>query len=197
MTAREQELRSKVRDAYSAVAADPAGRHAFPVGRGFAESLQYPPTLLDCLPGQCVDAFTGVSNISVTAAIEPGMAVADIGCGAGLDSFVAARGAGSAGRVVGIDFSAEMLGRARSAARLLGQRNVLFCRADAECLPFAGECLDVALANGIFNLNPARDAIFRELGRIVRRGGCVYAAELILIRPLAPDVTRGAANWFA
>jgi ubiquinone/menaquinone biosynthesis C-methylase UbiE len=57
--------------------------------------------------------------------------------------------------------------------------------------------IDVALVNGIFNLNPARQAIFRELARVVRRGGTVYAAELVLQAPLPPEVQESTSNWFA
>jgi hypothetical protein len=53
------------------------------------------------------------------------------------------------------------------------------------------------MVNGIFNLNPARDAIFRELARVVRRGGTVFAAELILSIPLTPEARASESNWFA
>jgi 2-polyprenyl-3-methyl-5-hydroxy-6-metoxy-1,4-benzoquinol methylase len=99
MKASDQELRRRVRDAYSAAAVRPGDNHAFPVGRGFAESLGYPAGLLDTLPPVCVEAFAGVSNVAVSADIPPGSRVLDVGCGAGLDSFIAARRAGPAGCV--------------------------------------------------------------------------------------------------
>jgi arsenite methyltransferase len=192
-----EDIRSKVRDAYSAAAAAPEARHPFPVGRAFAESLGYPAELLDRLPAASVDAFAGVSNISMTAAIEPGATVLDLGCGAGLDALIAGERTGPEGRVVALDFSETMLGRAQAGAAQLHQENLIFCRADAERLPLADDSVDLALVNGIFNLNPARDAIFQELGRVVRPGGRVYAAELILSRPLAPAEQQSEANWFA
>ena len=78
-------LRGKVRDAYSAAALSPERRHAFPVGRDFAKSLGYPDELLDGLPSDCVEAFAGVSNVSVFAEIQRGTTILDLGCGAGLD----------------------------------------------------------------------------------------------------------------
>src|SRR5579864_5878655 len=131
----ESELRCKVREAYSSAALCPREAHAFPVGRQFAESLGYPAGLLDELPPACVQAFTGVSNVSMFAEIPKGSVVLDLGCGAGLDSLIAADRTGGKGRVVGLDFSFPMLARARQSAQEAAVGNVVFCHADAECLP--------------------------------------------------------------
>ena len=171
------DLRTKVRDAYSGAALRPQDAHAFPLGRQFALSLGYPEDALADLPVQCVEAFTGVSNVSIFADIPEGGSVLDLGCGASLDSLIAAKRTGPAGRVVGVDFSSAMLARARSAAQDAGIHNVVFCQAGAEALPLRDGSIAVALVNGIFNLNQARDAIFRELARVVKPGGTVYAAE--------------------
>ena len=193
----ESEMRRKVLDAYSAAAVCPWETHAFPVGRRFAESLGYPADLLTNLPATCVEGFTGVSNVSMFAEIPKGSAVLDLGCGAGLDSLIAADRAGPEGCVVGVDFSKPMLSRAQRSASEAGIGNVVFCRADAEKLPLGDESVGVVLVNGIFNLNPDRQSIFRELGRVVRRGGVVYSAELILKEPLPRDQQASESNWFA
>jgi SAM-dependent methyltransferase len=190
-------IREAVREAYSAASKKPQGEHAFPVGRTFAECLGYPKDLLERLPAVSVEAFSGVSNVSVSAEISSGARVLDLGCGAGVDSLIAALRTGPQGTVVGVDFSAEMLERARKAAFETSLDNVLFCQADAEALPIKTESIDVALINGIFNLNPSRTAIFRELARVLRVGGAAYAAELILREPLPPAVRSSEANWFA
>ena len=98
-----------------------------------------------------VEAFAGVSNVSVTAAISVGATVLDLGCGAGLDSLVASLRVGPGGQVVGIDFSEAMIARARRAAAEIGANNVDFQLADAERLPLGDASVDVALINGIFN----------------------------------------------
>jgi arsenite methyltransferase len=75
--------------------------------------------------------------------------------------------------------------------------NVGFCRAEAEKLPIRNGSIDVALVNGIFNLNPLRSDIFAELVRVLRPGGAVYAAELILREPLPQEVLDSEPDWFA
>jgi len=190
-------LRSRVREAYSAAAEKPNASHPFPVGRDFAESLGYPGDLLDHMPSACVDAFAGVSNVVLFADLLLSATVLDLGCGAGLDSLIAAQRIGPGGRVLGLDFSESMLFRARQAGSQLGRENVLFCRGDAENLPLEDETIDAVLVNGIFNLNPARAAIFCELGRVVKPGGVVYLAEIILRQPLPPEVRASEVDWFA
>ncbi|HYN15124.1 MAG TPA: methyltransferase domain-containing protein [Terriglobales bacterium] len=191
------ELRDKVREAYSAAADSPTDKHPFPVGRAFAESLGYPVALLDTLPSAAVEAFAGVSNVSLFAEIPEGATVLDLGCGAGLDSLIAARRVGPSGKVIGVDFSDTMLGRARKAAQEATVRNVSFEQADAERLPLSTASIDVALVNGIFNLNPARESIFRELARVLQPGGVVYAAELILAGALPANPKQSDADWLA
>ena len=89
-----------------------------------------------------------------------------------------------------------MLGRARQGAAECGA-TVTFSRGDAERLPLDEGSVDVALVNGIFNLNPARAEMFRELARVVRPGGSVYAAELILPEAVPSAGEFDEAAWFA
>lgn len=192
-----QQLREGVCKAYSSAAERPQDEHPFPVGRRFAESLGYPQNLLASLPSVSIDAFAGVSNVAIFADIPVGATVLDLGCGAGLDSLIAAQRVGSKGRVIGVDFSEAMLARARKAVEEVGIDNVEYRHADAEKLPIEDGLTDVALVNGIFNLNPKRDAIFRELVRVVRKGGALYAAELILREPLPPEIKNSETDWFA
>jgi ubiquinone/menaquinone biosynthesis C-methylase UbiE len=175
----------------------PDRKHPFPVGADFARELGYPDQALMSLPNEAVEAFAGVSNVSIQALLCDGLKVIDLGCGAGLDSLIAAQRVGRTGRVVGVDFSAEMLDRASRSSKLLGLARLTFVRASAEQLPFPDACFDGAMVNGIFNLNPFRAQIFRELGRVVRPGGRVSGAELVLNATLPDELRSGSANWFS
>jgi len=123
--------------------------------------------------------------------------VLDLGCGSALDTLIAACRTGPKGKVIGIDFSDAMLARALRAVEHMSLDNVELHLADAEIIPVEDRVIDVAIINGIFNLNPTRDAIFNELARVVRLGGVVFASELILREPLIPNTNESEADWLA
>ena|SRR5579872_483534 len=191
------QLRDRVRGAYSVAAERPDQKHAFPIGRKFAESIGYPSDVLATLPPVACDAFAGVSNVSLFADLPIGATVLDLGCGSGTDTLIAARRVGASGKVIGVDFSGSMLSRAGQAVAESAVVNVELRESDAERLPIADGEIDVAIVNGIFNLNPAREAIFHELARVVRPAGNVYAAELILSQPLPSETRASEKDWFA
>jgi SAM-dependent methyltransferase len=194
---RAEYLRTRVQQVYSSIATNPGSTHPFPIGRALAKNVGYSSQELHQLPPAAVEAFAGVSAVSLFANLESGATLLDLGCGAGLDSLIAARRVGSTGRVIGVDFSASMLIRARHNAVTMGLDNLQFLEADAERLPLADGSIDVVLVNGIFNLNPARTVIFAELARVVQPGGAVYVAELVLRKPLPPETIAQETDWFA
>lgn len=177
-------LRAGVREAYSRAALEPAGQHPFPVGAALAASLGYARELIADHP-RAADAFVGVACLPGFVEVDAGMTVLDLGCGSGLDALAIGP---RAGRIAGLDFSAEMLARASA--------HLLAVQGEAERMPFADGCFDAALANGIFNLNPRREEIFAELARVLRPGGRAWGAELILNGPLDEEA-RSRASWFA
>lgn len=195
-TARD-ELLVKVREAYSSASDNPNDSHPFPLGFDFALSLGYPEELLRSLPQASVARFTGVSNVSVFAEIPEGSIVLDLGCGGGTDSLIAAAKTGPSGRVYGVDFSTSMLSQARAGAAESGAANVEFREAEGQQLPFADATFDVALVNGIFNLNPNRSGLFQELARVIRPGGVLYGAEIVLCEPMDEEERAGLSNWFS
>jgi arsenite methyltransferase len=196
-TTRAEQLRTSVRQVYSTIAATPRSHHPFAIGRPLAKNVGYPSHQLDELPPAAVASFAGVSAVSCFAKLAHAANVLDLGCGAGLDSLLAAQRIGTSGQVIGVDFSPAMLALARQNAALLKLANVHFLNADAEQLPLATGAIDTALVNGIFNLNPARTAIFAELARVVRPSGTVYVAEIVLRQALPAATIASETEWFA
>lgn len=189
-------VRRAVRERYDAVATDPAGESTFRVGRQFAEALGYPPTLLDRLPAASVASFTGVATPVFAAGLQGGERVLDLGCGAGVDSAVAAEAVGTDGRVLAVDLASEMVRRTAAVVEALQLENVLVGRADAEALPLPDAAVDVVLVNGLFNLCPDKAAVLTEVARVTRPGGRLVAAETILTRPLAEGEVASIEDWF-
>lgn len=191
-------LREGVRSAYSRAAQQPRAKHPFPVGRDFAVSLGYPEEVLADIPGVALEAFVGVSNVSVFAEIPQGSSVLDIGCGAGLDALITAGKTGKSGKVVGLDFSEEMLRRARQAARAADVEGIAeFQCAAAEAIPLPDGAVDIVLVNGIFNLNPYREQVIKEIARVLRDGGVLYGAELVFTEPVDAKQVCRLDDWFA
>jgi len=192
-----EKLRLGVRASYSLAATNLKANHPFPAGEDFAISLGYTRELLDSIPTRSRESFVGVANVAVFAELPVGATVLDIGCGAGLDSLIAAHRVGPSGRVIGLDFSPAMLDLALKSAAENNLPNLSFLCAEAERLPLADHSVDIVLVNGIFNLNPDRAGVFREIGRVTKPGGLVYAAELVLTGALKQKKLRRLDDWFS
>jgi len=185
-----------VRDRYSQVGADPSRQFTFPVGRDFAEAVGYPTELLASLPADAAAAFAGVACPVPHAELAPAETVVDLGCGGGLDSLYAGREVGPTGRVIGIDFAPGMIARAQ---RSLAEADMPWVEAklrDAHRLPLPTASADAVIVNGIFNLNPDKQALLGEAFWVLKPGGRMIAAEIVLTTPLPPDEGHTLDDWF-
>lgn len=184
-----------VRAQYAEVAEDATGRFPYPVGRASAERLGYSASMLDRVPASVVDRFVGVGNPFTICGPLEGRRVLDVGCGCGLDSFVAAALVGSGGRVVGIDVSAAMLAVATRAlaASLLGPLEFREC--SVREIPFGDATFDVVISNGVLNLVPDKDEAFAEIARVLRPGGVLAVADLLADEGLPEDVRADPHAW--
>ena len=188
-------LREEVRRTYAAVARDPTSEFHFHRGPDYAASrLGYDPSELKSLPPGATEAFAGVGNPFDMDPIEPGATVIDIGSGAGMDCLLAGRRVGNAGSVIGFDMTDEMLARARAAAAG-NQPQVRFEKADVQDLPLRAESVDVVISNGVFNLLPDKEKLFRELYRVVRPGGRLQFADIIVGTELSEKVRNDIDLW--
>ena len=128
-------------------------------------------------------------------ALENGATVIDIGSGGGMDCLLAAKQVGPNGTVIGIDMTDAMLERSGGAARAAGLVNVRFEKADMTRLPLADDSVDVVISNGVINLAPDKEAVFAELFRVVKPGGRLQFADIIMKSDLSEDARNNTDLW--
>ena len=165
-----------------------------PTDRRVAERF-YSPEELAGLPDETVRIALGVGNPTRGARLSPGEDVVDLGSGGGIDCLLAGRAVGPAGSVVGIDFLPEMVARASRAAETAGLANVRFMEGEMEALPLADESADVIISNGVVNLSPRKVRVFAEAFRVLRPGGRLAIADLVLEGDLPPEIQTHPAAW--
>jgi SAM-dependent methyltransferase len=190
-----EDLRRAVRDKYRLCAESPGDRFPYPVGRASAERLGYEAEWLRRIPAPVVDRFVGVGNPFRARRPAWGERVLDVGCGCGLDVFVASILVGARGSATGLDLTPEMVDRARAAAALWPIRNVAFEAGDVEAMPFPDASFDVVVSNGALNLAPDKDRAFREIARVLRPGGHLAAADLLVVDTVPADVLASMDAW--
>jgi len=188
-------LRSEIQRTYSAVSNEPGREFMFPTGRAWARDLDSPAELLARVPETSCESFAGVANPFSLGAIQPGEDVLDIGCGAGMDTLVAAQMTGETGTVTGIDMTPDMAAKARRSAAEMGLSNVTIVDGSAERLPFRDASFDVVISNGVIDLIPDKDAVFSEIARVLRPGGRIQLADVTIQRPVSEEGRRNIDLW--
>jgi arsenite methyltransferase len=189
------ELEHKVKDMYRHVAEEPHGRYHFELGRTLAERLGYPPEMLDPVPADAIESFAGVGYFFDLAGLEPGEDVVDLGSGSGMDAFFAALAVGSEGSVVGVDFTAEQLAKARRVAAEHGFVQVDFRQGRIEELPLGDASADCVISNGVINLSPEKDRVFADAARVLRPGGRLAIADIVSEQQLKESIVCDADLW--
>ena len=183
----QAEIREAVRTAYLDI---PAG-----AGMTLVERL-YPREVLDGLPTTTIDWALGVGDPVAAADLAPGEIVLDLGCGGGIDTVLAARKVGPQGRVIAVDLLPEMCARTRAAVEAAGVSDRCEVQVgEMEDLPVADEAVDVIISNGVLNLSPRKSRALAEAARVLRPGGRLCVADLVVETDLPPEVLASPTAW--
>jgi arsenite methyltransferase len=188
-------LREEIRKTYTDVSTDQEQDFIFPTGRAWAQQLDYPEPELGRVPDAIVESFAGVANHWLLGRIEPGSVVLDLGCGAGTDLLIAAQMVGPEGRVIGVDMTGAMLERAKASADEMGLDNVELHESLIESLPLEDSSVDVVISNGVIDLVPDKDAVFDEIDRVLRPGGRLQVADVVIHEEVSEDARKRIDLW--
>lgn len=189
------QILAAVQQMYADVATAPAQQFHFPTGRDACLFVGYPRDWLEGLPAEVLESFAGVGFPFRAGAIRAGDRVLDIGSGSGTDTLIAARLVGPEGRVFALDMTPEMLDKLRRNVVLAGAANVEVVEGYAEALPLADASVDVVTSNGVLNLVPDKRKAWAEIFRVLRPGGRVQIADIMLSRPVGPKARSDPKLW--
>ena len=184
-----------VREMYTAVATAPRRGFHFPVGRDACLAVGYPQEVLEVLPAEALESFAGVGYPFRAAVIRPGDTVLDVGAGSGTDALLAARLAGPQGRVFALDMTPAMSAKLRALVARLGMTNIEVLEGNAEAIPLADATVDVVTSNGMLNLVPDKPKAIGEIRRLLRPGGRVQIADIVIRRPVTRDCATDPKLW--
>ena len=192
------ELRRAIERVYTEVVNDPKKGYHFHTGPEYAvERLGYQREELADLPDSVTAPFAGVGNPLSMGRPRPGETVIDIGAGSGMDTFLAAKTVGADGKVIAVDMTEAMLRRGRDNATLTGLTQIEYRAGLAESLPVDDASADVVISNGVINLSPDKDGVFREAFRVLRRGGRLQIADIVVHKDIPPVGREDIAIWTA
>jgi ubiquinone/menaquinone biosynthesis C-methylase UbiE len=192
-----RELEQRVKEVYRALPERPQETYHIEMGRGLAERLGYPCSLLDRLPVQAIESFAGVGYFLDLAAPVAGDRVLDLGSGSGTDTFAAAALIGQAGSVTGLDMTDAQLAKAEALRATAGIGHVKFVRGYIEDPPLADGSCTLVISNGVINLSADKPAVFREAARVLAPGGRLALADIVSDRPLTEAISCNAELWAA
>jgi SAM-dependent methyltransferase len=189
-------LRDEIQKTYTDVSTQPGQDFIFPTGRAWAEDLGYPQPELSNVPEATVQSFAGVANPHVLGRIDEGATVLDLGCGAGTDLLIAAQMVGPDRHVIGVDMTPGMLKLAMASAREMGIADrVELHESLIESLPLPAAEVDIVISNGVIDLVPDKDAVFAEIDRVLKPGGRLQFADVVIHTEVSEDARKRIDLW--
>jgi SAM-dependent methyltransferase len=195
MGAIADQIKAQVRERFARLALDPHAPQRTPTGPASARRLGYDPAEIAALPPAVTEAFAGVGNPLALGELRPGQTVLDLGCGAGVDSILAAPKVGPAGRVVGVDMTEEMVQKARANVAAAGITNIELHHGEADRLPLDDASVDVVITNGVFNLCLDKPKVLAEVFRVLRPGGRLQMADILLGEDVTAQHVESKGAW--
>ena len=189
------ELRQAIQTEYAEVALHPAKGFHFHTGRPLARLLGYADAWLVGIPESSIESFAGTGNPFSLGMLGPGEHVVDVGCGAGIDSLIAASMIGPDGQVIGVDMTPAMLEKGRRSAGEAGLNNVAFRKGYGEALPIPDGWADVVISNGVLNLFPDKSAGLREMAHVLKPGGRLQIGDIIVQKAVPQSAKRQIDLW--
>ena len=157
--------------------------------------MAYDPVFINDAAPTLLNSFCGVGNPFSLGEIDPGNNVLDIGSGAGFDLYVAKRLAGESGKVCGIDLTQEMVDKARKNLRDSDMGDIEVIHVSSEDIPFPDNTFDVVISNGVINLSPFKQELFLEIFRVLRNGGSLQFADVVLEKELPGALAGSLEAW--
>jgi len=189
------DLENKVKNMYREVALNPKSEFHFEMGRPLAEKLGYSSEDLDQIPYESIESFAGVGYFFHFANLTKGESVIDFGSGAGMDTFIAAIKVGRSGKVVGIDMTDEQRLKAERLRTQAGFSQVSYIEGHLENAPCEDASFDVVISNGVINLAPDKERVFKEMARVLKPGGRIAISDIVTEIQLSENITCNANLW--
>lgn len=198
-TATKEELRGRiltaVKEMYTDVASCPTKTFHFPTGRTACEYVGYPAEELNKIPAAVLESFAGVGCPFKANVIQQGDTILDVGSGSGTDLQIAAFKTGPKGKVYGLDMTDAMIEKAKANFSTMNQENISIIKGNAESIPLPNDTIDVVTSNGVINLVPDKQLVFQEIFRVLKRGGCMQIADIVLGSDLSEKSRNNPQLW--
>jgi SAM-dependent methyltransferase len=189
------QLREAIQEEYAAVALEPQQGFHFHTGRRLAALLGYRDEWLRGIPEGTIESFAGTGNPFSLGELRSGEHVVDVGCGAGIDSLIAARKVAPGGEVIGVDMTPAMLEKAKASLAQTGLTNVEFRQGFGEALPIPDGWADVVISNGALNLMPDKAAALGEMARVLKSNGRLHIGDILVQKEVPQGAKDDIALW--
>ena len=191
----KNKIQKAIRKKYKKVAKSPDGLFKYPTGKSGLETLQYESDIIKKLPKNVMESYCGVGNPFSLGPICKGEAVLDVGCGAGVDTIIAAMMTTPIGNAIGIDVISNMLEKAKNNISMTELNNISFQEASAEDMPFPKDHFDVVISNGAINLVPSKVKALSEIYRVLKPAGRLMMADNVLVGEMPKDMKQVIKSW--